>query len=68
MDSESELVAHHKKYIQGKEIWDYPDEYLITLCKSCHEKFHEKIYEQPEIQIPKLRTDYKISKRWAEIG
>jgi 5-methylcytosine-specific restriction endonuclease McrA len=28
---------HHKEYLMGREPWDYPDEYLITLCHECHQ-------------------------------
>lgn len=34
------LNVHHKKYIYGKEPWDYPSELLITLCEDCHEEEH----------------------------
>jgi hypothetical protein len=37
-DSEYTLVVHHMIYIQDKMPWDYPDEYLITLCIDCHEE------------------------------
>jgi hypothetical protein len=36
-DDESSLSVHHKVYIYGREPWDYPDGYLVTLCDSCHE-------------------------------
>ena len=35
------LRLHHKYYIKGKKPWDYPDEALMTLCDSCHERFHQ---------------------------
>ena len=35
-DEETELHVHHKKYIFGKEVYDYNNEDLITLCKECH--------------------------------
>lgn len=31
------LVVHHRRYIAGKEPWDYPDGSLVTLCEECHE-------------------------------
>lgn len=34
------LQIHHKRYISGKEIWNYSDTDLITLCKMCHTKLH----------------------------
>ena len=35
------LHVHHLSYVQGKEIWDYPSENLITLCEFCHDTEHE---------------------------
>lgn len=34
------LHVHHQYYQIGKLPWEYPDEALITLCWSCHEKIH----------------------------
>lgn len=28
--------VHHRHYILGREIWDYPDELLVLVCKKCH--------------------------------
>ena len=41
------LQVHHKYYNiypNGKhpEPWDYPDDALMTLCRDCHIKYHEK--------------------------
>ena len=41
------LQVHHKyysKYPNGKMVkpWNYPDDALITLCKECHKKVHNK--------------------------
>ena len=35
-DSESTLHVHHRRYL-GKDPWDIPSEYLITLCQDCHQ-------------------------------
>ena len=35
------LNVHHYYYIDGKMIWEYPDELLITLCKFCHNDWHK---------------------------
>ena len=32
------LHVHHKLYEKGKEPWEYPLEYLLTLCEPCHDK------------------------------
>ena len=36
-----ELHVHHTRYYKGKPPWDMQDEYLITLCHTCHNKEHE---------------------------
>ena len=36
------LDVHHKNYIIGKNPWEIPSRYLITLCRSCHKKEHTK--------------------------
>lgn len=40
-----QLHLHHNIYIEGKEPWDYDDEYLTLLCKKCHEQIHKNIGE-----------------------
>ena len=42
MNGKEMLIVHHKQYLDGNEPWDYPDNWLITICNSCHEKFHVK--------------------------
>lgn len=40
-DSSKLLHVHHRYYIKGKdEVWDYPNEALVTLCEDCHAKEH----------------------------
>jgi 5-methylcytosine-specific restriction endonuclease McrA len=41
------LQVHHKYYMRYPDgsyadPWDYPDEKLITLCETCHKKWHKK--------------------------
>lgn len=43
-DTEKKLEVHHLYYIIGKEAWKYPDNALITLCRKCHQKWHD-MYE-----------------------
>lgn len=33
--------VHHHFYIEGRHIWEYPDETLVTLCEDCHAKEHK---------------------------
>ena len=39
-DTKSTLHAHHLFYSQGKKIWEYNDDLLLTLCETCHEMVH----------------------------
>ena len=36
------LHIHHIQYLPVKNPWDYPDNYLATLCKDCHSE--EEVY------------------------
>jgi 5-methylcytosine-specific restriction endonuclease McrA/ribosomal protein S27AE len=35
------MHVHHKRYIKGRNPWEYNNEDLITLCNWCHWKLHE---------------------------
>ena len=37
------LQVHHKKYIPGRKPWEYRQEDLITLCKGCHAREHNRL-------------------------
>jgi 5-methylcytosine-specific restriction endonuclease McrA len=37
-----ELHVHHMVYPKGKFIWEIEPRYLVTICKNCHEKVHDK--------------------------
>lgn len=39
--SKENLHVHHTYYLEGKMPWEVPNDCLITLCKTCHEKEHE---------------------------
>ena len=32
----NQLHIHHRTYL-NRVPWDYPDEYLVTLCEDCHD-------------------------------
>ena len=57
-DSESTLVVHHKKYIKGKEPWDYPNELLITLCENCHEFERDNRQEYESLLLENLKLNF----------
>ncbi len=50
--SSKSLQVHHRQYHISNQTndfilpWEYNQKYLITLCKSCHEKGH-KLYQVP---------------------
>lgn len=39
--SDEKLHVHHKIYINGRNPWEVPAKFLITLCEYCHNKVHE---------------------------
>lgn len=60
-ESKSELNVHHKKYIKDKDLWDYDNKYLVTLCSNCHKETHltkdrinDIICEVPELFLDNL--------------
>jgi 5-methylcytosine-specific restriction endonuclease McrA len=38
-----DLQVHHTLYFDNKKLWEYENDYLITLCKNCHQEEH-KVY------------------------
>ncbi|HAW64961.1 MAG TPA: HNH endonuclease [Alistipes sp.] len=52
----SQLEVHHRQYRYVERLdtfempWQYPDECLITACRSCHRKGHA-LYRVPKIII-----------------
>ena len=46
-DSETTLNVHHRYYVSGRNLWNYPDFALQTLCEECHEKEHQKVKNYP---------------------
>lgn len=44
-DNESSLSVHHVIYEKNKEIWDYDNILLRTLCESCHNDIHNRLKE-----------------------
>jgi hypothetical protein len=44
------LHVHHLKYLNGHKPWEYEDDYLITLCKDCHELEEEYRKHNPHLK------------------
>lgn len=41
-----QLEVHHLFYLENWKLWEYPDDWLLTLCNTCHkkEKTRDTIY------------------------
>jgi hypothetical protein len=39
---EETLHVHHKRYVKGRQAWEYDAQELLALCASCHECVHEE--------------------------
>lgn len=37
------LQVHHRIYDSTLHVWEYTDEYLVTVCQPCHQKIHDEI-------------------------
>lgn len=53
---ESQLEVHHIAYIKNKTAWEYPEYFLVTLCRECHQKEHDDL----NINKPKKITEWII--------
>jgi hypothetical protein len=56
------LVVLHKRYIAGREPWDYPPDDLITHCVKCHHAIHE--VDEPETCLTMITGHFY---HWREI-
>jgi hypothetical protein len=51
-DTETSLQVHHKKYVSGKEPWEYLNSDLITLCEHCHYELERITSFREELRLP----------------
>lgn len=47
------LNVHHKIYYRNRNLWDYQDDELVTLCEDCHHYIHSL----KDIGIPIVNKD-----------
>ena len=57
-DPESTLHVHHRYYEPKKDVWDYPLEAFVTLCKDCHEHETTARKEVEKILLRVLREKF----------
>lgn len=36
------LHVHHRRYVRGRQVWEYSDDELAVLCADCHASAHEE--------------------------
>lgn len=44
-DADSPLHVHHIHYLKGSAPWEYPEEFLVTLCEDCHEEEKDELHQ-----------------------
>jgi len=54
------LNVHHLCYIKGREIWDYRDNQLITLCEICHRHTHEEMKFKKQFKHGRIKDTVSI--------
>jgi hypothetical protein len=64
--SDAELNVHHLQYERGLKPWEYPDEYLTTLCADCHKSKHMEDavenYEHDKERTARIITPWQVIK------
>ena len=57
------LEVHHLYYTTGTSLWAYPEESLVTLCKDCHQQWHDLYgvwYRDAPVALPKKRKKRRV--------
>jgi len=57
------LEVHHIYYVKGNHAWDYPNKALITLCRRCHQKWHDTYKLEIRDKVWCKNEDYVAPKR-----
>lgn len=57
-EENKQLHVHHKYYIAGKNIWDYPNDSLITLCCDCHKIESQNIDKSCELLLMAFKEKF----------
>jgi 5-methylcytosine-specific restriction endonuclease McrA len=62
-NSERQLEVHHVAYYPNRMAWEYPDYLLVTLCRDCHQKEHDRFNIFKPKQIIKWITRLVLNRR-----
>lgn len=58
-----QLHAHHLRYENGKDPWEYNSEEIVTLCEDCHAKAHD---DDENVRYQVYKEIIPISNRWRD--
>ena len=56
----AKLHVHHIYYLPFRQIWQYDNSILITLCENCHNQIHELKYTAEELIKKSFFTTEKL--------
>lgn len=59
--------VHHKVYCKNKSVWQYGDDFLETICETCHKKFHFSSSNRYVDRIPKYEISAFTLMRFKEL-
>jgi hypothetical protein len=58
-DDKSTLHVHHRIYFDG-DPWDTPDDFLVTLCESCHQRETDNIQQAITALSKAVKTHFLV--------
>jgi predicted RNA-binding Zn-ribbon protein involved in translation (DUF1610 family) len=63
-DKTTTLHVHHLTYAKKAEPWDYPEDYLLTLCEKCHKDIENEAKVKSAEIVDQLRLSLKSTFMW----
>ncbi len=58
-DDNKTLMVHHLYYGKGLMAWEAENEHLLTLCKECHDYFHDRMPEYQKVVLNNMKLKLK---------
>ena len=52
------LHIHHRRYINGRKPWEYPESLLVTLCETCHKVETENLQDACDSLIEQIKEKF----------
>lgn len=66
--TDKELHVHHLRYVTGKQVWEYEDSDLVTLCRPCHAERTRVTREARQYMYEMLEHDTESALDWLREG